>query len=161
MSSPDRELYPERAAVAAETVSQLRLDAGLHPTDRQLATLVGELSLRSEDFRRGRTTRSRRRRTEAHPASRGRRTELPYETLARPGDPDWSFWSSVRRSRIPRLPSGSRSWRAGRPRPPDGQPLAAGGPAWRYVAGTAAPPVSQGAGRRRSPRGTRVRVRAG
>ncbi|MFB7309778.1 helix-turn-helix transcriptional regulator [Streptomyces sp. NPDC056192] len=89
-----RELYPEWAAVAAETVSHLRLDAGLHPTDRQLATLVGELSLRSEDFRRLWADHQVKSKTYGvkrirHPVA-GELT-LPYETLALPGDPDQSL----------------------------------------------------------------------
>ncbi|MGW7259598.1 helix-turn-helix transcriptional regulator [Streptomyces sp. NPDC054834] len=47
-----RDLYPEWSAVAAQTVAYLRLNAGLHADDPELCTLVGELSLRSEDFRR-------------------------------------------------------------------------------------------------------------
>ena len=37
--------------VASSMVGTLRLDAGRHPDDPQLAQLVGELSLRSEEFR--------------------------------------------------------------------------------------------------------------
>ncbi|SCZ04880.1 Helix-turn-helix domain-containing protein [Streptomyces sp. 136MFCol5.1] len=89
-----REMYPEWAAVAAETVSHLRLDAGLHPTDRQLATLVGELSVRSEDFRRLWADHQVKAKTYGvkriqHPVA-GELT-LPYETLALPGDPDQSL----------------------------------------------------------------------
>ncbi|MFC8234493.1 helix-turn-helix transcriptional regulator [Streptomyces sp. NPDC001981] len=89
-----RELYPEWAAVAAETVSHLRLDAGLHPTDRQLATLVGELSLRSEDFRRLWADHQVKAKTYGvkrirHPMAG--ELNLPYETLALPGDPDQSL----------------------------------------------------------------------
>ncbi|MFF1797582.1 helix-turn-helix transcriptional regulator [Kitasatospora sp. NPDC058263] len=47
-----REFYPQWDAVAAETVAYLRLDAGRHPEDAKLAALVGELSVRSEEFRR-------------------------------------------------------------------------------------------------------------
>lgn len=36
--------------VAAETVAMLRLEAGRYPHDRQLADLVGELTLRSPEF---------------------------------------------------------------------------------------------------------------
>ncbi|MBB6347032.1 helix-turn-helix domain-containing protein [Nonomuraea muscovyensis] len=36
--------------IAAETVAVLRLEAGRHPHDRQLADLVGELTLRSPEF---------------------------------------------------------------------------------------------------------------
>ncbi|MFJ9946704.1 helix-turn-helix transcriptional regulator [Kitasatospora sp. NPDC091207] len=47
-----RAFYPRWEAVAAETVAYLRLDAGRHPEDAELAALVGELSVRSEEFRR-------------------------------------------------------------------------------------------------------------
>ncbi|OIK07411.1 helix-turn-helix transcriptional regulator [Streptomyces monashensis] len=47
-----RELYPEWSAVAATTVANLRLAAGRHADDPELCALVGELSLKSEDFRR-------------------------------------------------------------------------------------------------------------
>lgn len=45
-------LYPDREFVVKDTVGHLRLDAGRHPDDPQLAALVGELSLKSEEFRR-------------------------------------------------------------------------------------------------------------
>jgi len=38
--------------MAAETVAYLRLRAGRRPDDTQLAALVGELSMKSDDFRR-------------------------------------------------------------------------------------------------------------
>ncbi|MFE2910512.1 helix-turn-helix transcriptional regulator [Kitasatospora indigofera] len=47
-----RDCYPQWEAVAAETVGYLRLDAGRYPEDRRLGALVGELSVRSEEFRR-------------------------------------------------------------------------------------------------------------
>lgn len=89
-----RELYPEWAAVAAETVAYLRLDAGLHPDDKQLATLVGELSMKSEDFRRLWADHQVKAKTYGvkqldHPVV-GALT-LPYETLGLPGDPGQSL----------------------------------------------------------------------
>ncbi|GAA2459398.1 hypothetical protein GCM10010433_71990 [Streptomyces pulveraceus] len=86
-----RELYPDWAAVAAETVAYLRLDAGLHPDDRRLATLVGELSLKSEDFRR--LWADHQVKSKAHGVKRVAHPlvgELvfPYETLGAAGDPD-------------------------------------------------------------------------
>ncbi|MGW1411394.1 helix-turn-helix transcriptional regulator [Streptomyces sp. NPDC002403] len=85
-----RELYPDWAAVAAETVAHLRLDAGLHPDDKQLATLVGELSLRSDDFRRLWADHQVKSKTYGvkridHPVVG--ELVLPYETLAAAGDP--------------------------------------------------------------------------
>ncbi|MFJ9840899.1 helix-turn-helix transcriptional regulator [Kitasatospora sp. NPDC101155] len=47
-----RDHYRQWDAVASETVAFLRRDAGLHPEDPALTALVGELSLRSEEFRR-------------------------------------------------------------------------------------------------------------
>ncbi|MER6087341.1 helix-turn-helix domain-containing protein [Streptomyces bluensis] len=47
-----RELYVEWDGKAADMVSFLRMDAGCHPDDPLLSTLVGELSVKSEEFRR-------------------------------------------------------------------------------------------------------------
>ncbi|MFE9832490.1 hypothetical protein ACFYPK_28145 [Streptomyces halstedii] len=47
-----RELYRDWPRVAADAAAMLRLDAGRHPDDPALSSLVGELSTRSEDFRR-------------------------------------------------------------------------------------------------------------
>ncbi|MEU5824452.1 helix-turn-helix transcriptional regulator [Streptomyces sp. NPDC047803] len=89
-----RELYPDWPAVAAETVAYLRLDAGLHPDDKELAALVGELSLKSEDFRRLWADHQVKAKTYGvkrmvHPVV-GALT-LPYETLAVPGEPELSL----------------------------------------------------------------------
>ncbi|WP_326670403.1 MULTISPECIES: helix-turn-helix transcriptional regulator [unclassified Streptomyces] len=89
-----RELYPDWPAVAAETVAYLRLDAGLHPDDKQLATLVGELSMKSEEFRRLWADHQVKAKTYGvkridHPVVGG--LTLPYETLGVPGDPGQSL----------------------------------------------------------------------
>ncbi|MFF1646392.1 helix-turn-helix transcriptional regulator [Streptomyces sp. NPDC058240] len=86
-----RKLYPDWAAVAAETVAYLRLDAGLHPDDKRLATLVGELSLKSDDFRRLWADHQVKSKTYGvkridHPVAG--ELVLPYETLGAAGDPD-------------------------------------------------------------------------
>ena len=47
-----RDFYPDWAGYAAQSVANLRLSAGAHPDDRAVRNLVGELSLKSEDFRR-------------------------------------------------------------------------------------------------------------
>ncbi|MFI6505125.1 helix-turn-helix domain-containing protein [Nonomuraea typhae] len=47
-----RTLFRDWEHKARETVAFLRLDAGRHPDDRELAALVGELSVKSADFRR-------------------------------------------------------------------------------------------------------------
>ncbi|WSQ15378.1 helix-turn-helix transcriptional regulator [Streptomyces sp. NBC_01231] len=86
-----RELYPDWPAVAAETVAYLRLDAGHHPHDKQLATLVGELSLGSEDFRRLWADHQVKEKTYGakrmvHPVVG--ELSMPYETLTVTGEPD-------------------------------------------------------------------------
>ncbi|WP_069768558.1 helix-turn-helix transcriptional regulator [Streptomyces sp. LUP30] len=47
-----RDFYPEWSAVAVQCVAHLRNLAGHHQDDRRLTALVGELSLKSDDFRR-------------------------------------------------------------------------------------------------------------
>ncbi|MFE0676878.1 helix-turn-helix transcriptional regulator [Streptomyces sp. NPDC058867] len=47
-----RELFVEWDQKAYDIVSYLRMDAGCHPDDPRLSSLVGELSLKSEEFRR-------------------------------------------------------------------------------------------------------------
>ncbi|GAA4299390.1 helix-turn-helix transcriptional regulator [Streptomyces venetus] len=50
---PDyRDLFVEWDQKAKDMVGYLRMDAGCHPDDPQLSALVGELSVKSEDFRR-------------------------------------------------------------------------------------------------------------
>jgi hypothetical protein len=46
-----RELYTGWEAGARSTVASLHLYAGRYPDDPQLAELIGELSVRDEDFR--------------------------------------------------------------------------------------------------------------
>ncbi|GAA3162039.1 MULTISPECIES: helix-turn-helix transcriptional regulator [Streptomyces] len=86
-----RELYEDWEAKASDVVGYLRRDAGRNPDDPALASLIGELSLKSDDFRRlwaahdvqdkGFGTKVLR-----HPLV-GRLT-LAYETLSLPADPD-------------------------------------------------------------------------
>ncbi|MCF6522072.1 helix-turn-helix domain-containing protein [Streptomyces sp. JJ36] len=47
-----RDLYTDWAQKAADTVAWLRMDAGCHPDDPRLAALIGELSVKSPEFRR-------------------------------------------------------------------------------------------------------------
>lgn len=82
-----RELFPDWEQVAAEAVGWLRLTSGELGDDADLCELVGELSLRSEDFRRLWAAHPVRRKTfgrkrMAHPLV-GELT-LEYETLALP-----------------------------------------------------------------------------
>ncbi|MDR8411455.1 helix-turn-helix transcriptional regulator [Nonomuraea sp. 3-1Str] len=86
-----REFYLDWQAVAAETVAYLRLEAGRRPRDKRLAELVGELSLRSEEFRRLWADHQVKEKTYGvkrmlHPVVG--RLDVGYETLAMPGDPD-------------------------------------------------------------------------
>ena len=46
-----RELYREWDRCAAEMVATLRMDAGRNPDDRLLNELVGELTIKSPEFR--------------------------------------------------------------------------------------------------------------
>ena len=46
-----REMYPDWERIATETVAIMRHTAGANPRDRRLCELVGELSMRSEEFR--------------------------------------------------------------------------------------------------------------
>ncbi|MFC4032352.1 helix-turn-helix domain-containing protein [Streptomyces polygonati] len=77
--------------VASEFVGTLRMDAARHPDDTRTAELVGELSMRSERFRRWWAGQkvvqfSHQTKTLHHPVV-GRLT-LRTEALAFPGDPD-------------------------------------------------------------------------
>ncbi|MDG4857797.1 helix-turn-helix transcriptional regulator [Streptomyces sp. T-3] len=45
-------LFLDWESKASDVVSYLRMDAGCHPDDPQLSALVGELSVKSEEFRR-------------------------------------------------------------------------------------------------------------
>lgn len=83
--------YPDWPAVAAETVAYLRLNAGRHPDDKRLTALIGEMCVKSAEFRRlwadhrvEEKTHGTKRIT--HPVVGD--LELGYETLTLPGDPD-------------------------------------------------------------------------
>ncbi|WP_033822737.1 helix-turn-helix domain-containing protein, partial [Kitasatospora sp. MBT63] len=86
-----RELYDDWEGKATDVVGFLRLDAGSFPDDPRLAALIGELSLKSEDFRRlwaAHDVRDKGHGTkELHHPLVGRLT-LQYETLRLPADPD-------------------------------------------------------------------------
>ncbi|MFI9254447.1 helix-turn-helix transcriptional regulator [Streptomyces sp. NPDC053069] len=86
-----RDHYPEWHAVAAQTVAHLRVNAGRYADDPELCALVGELSLKSEDFRRLWADHEVREcaygvKKIRHPVA-GLLT-LPYETLTIPASPD-------------------------------------------------------------------------
>jgi transcriptional regulator with XRE-family HTH domain len=83
--------YPDWSTVAAETVAWLHLDAGRHPQDPELASLVGELSIASPEFRRlwarhDVYDRGSGKKQVRHPEAG--LLELEYEVLTMPSDPD-------------------------------------------------------------------------
>ncbi|MEV4561933.1 helix-turn-helix transcriptional regulator [Kitasatospora sp. NPDC049285] len=86
-----RELYADWSACARENVAYLHLEAGRHPGDPRLARLIGELSMRSEDFRRWWAEHPVQDKTAGtkrfhHPLVGD--LELSYETLRAADDPD-------------------------------------------------------------------------
>nr|WP_199832766.1 helix-turn-helix transcriptional regulator [Streptomyces puniciscabiei] len=91
LASTGRDVYPEWHAVAAQTVAHLRVNAGRYGDDPELCALVGELSLKSEDFRRMWADHEVREcaygvKKVRHPVA-GLLT-LPFETLTIPAAPD-------------------------------------------------------------------------
>jgi transcriptional regulator with XRE-family HTH domain len=86
-----RELYGDWPEGARGTVAYLRLAAGRHPDDAGLAELIGELSMKSEEFRRWWADHDVHEKTYGtklirHPIV-GELT-LAFESLALPGDDD-------------------------------------------------------------------------
>jgi len=86
-----RKLYPDWERVANETATYLRLDAARYPDDPELAALIGELSIKSPDFRRWWAAHDVREKTfgdkrMVHPVV-GELT-VAYETLRLVGEPD-------------------------------------------------------------------------
>ncbi|OBG98947.1 transcriptional regulator [Mycobacterium sp. E136] len=86
-----RELYTDWEEVARDNVAILRLDAGRHSDDPLLTELVGELAVKSEEFRRWWADHNVRERTHGikryhHPLV-GDLT-VNYESVAVLGDPD-------------------------------------------------------------------------
>ncbi|MFC5752567.1 helix-turn-helix transcriptional regulator [Actinomadura rugatobispora] len=84
-------LFDDWTYKAKETVAYLRLKAGEYPGDPEIAALVGELSVRSEDFRRWWADHNVRdkghgRKHVHHPLVGA--IALDYETLRLPDDPD-------------------------------------------------------------------------
>jgi transcriptional regulator with XRE-family HTH domain len=89
-----RDVFPDWEHKARETIANLRLDAGRHPNDPQLAELIDELSEGSDDFRRlwadhdvrGRT---RGRKHFRHPLTG--ELALDYISMRAPDDPDMAL----------------------------------------------------------------------
>ncbi|WP_331772209.1 helix-turn-helix transcriptional regulator (plasmid) [Embleya sp. NBC_00888] len=94
LDEASKDLYPDWEDKARTTVANLRLDAGRHLDDPRLASLVGELSLGSADFRRlwadhnvrGKTRGKKR---FAHP--RLGDLSLDYVAMRAPDDPDMTM----------------------------------------------------------------------
>ncbi|MGA5822325.1 helix-turn-helix domain-containing protein [Kitasatospora sp. NPDC094028] len=86
-----RDLYVDWEGKATDIVGTLRLDAGRDPDDPRLASLIGELSLKSADFRRlwaahGIQDKGHGTKRLHHPVVGP--LNLQYETLSPPGDAD-------------------------------------------------------------------------
>ncbi|WP_079191437.1 helix-turn-helix transcriptional regulator [Streptomyces sp. CB00455] len=84
------ELYADWECRACEVVSNLRMYAGRHPDDEQLSALVGELSVKNEEFRRLWAAHTVADKTHGvkslrHPLVG--RIDLAFETLTLPDDP--------------------------------------------------------------------------
>jgi transcriptional regulator with XRE-family HTH domain len=120
-----RDFYPDWNRFAEVCVGVMRAEAGRDPHDRGLQDLVGELSTRSETFRRRWATTTSAPRA---PAPRGSTTRSsatspsPTRSSPSPRSPA-SCSSSTRPNRGLRLPSGSGCWPRGR-RPARRRPLA-------------------------------------
>jgi transcriptional regulator with XRE-family HTH domain len=91
LSPAYRDLFVEWEFKAHDVVGFLRMDAGCHPDDPRLSALVGELSVKSEDFRRLWATQDVKEKSHGvkrlhHPLV-GELT-LSFETFGLPGDHD-------------------------------------------------------------------------
>jgi transcriptional regulator with XRE-family HTH domain len=84
-----RNLFADWESKASDVVGQLRMDAGQHANDPALNELIGELSVRSDEFRTMWATHNVKRKTYAtmdlvHPLVGA--ISLHYETFTLPGD---------------------------------------------------------------------------
>ncbi|MDX3214122.1 helix-turn-helix transcriptional regulator [Streptomyces sp. ME02-6991-2B] len=90
-----RELYRDWTRVAEDTAAMLRLDAGRYPDDPALSALVGELSIRSQEFRRFWSDNKVHRRTtgtkDYHHPLIGDLT-ITYQALTPADDPDQTLF---------------------------------------------------------------------
>ncbi|MBM2614912.1 helix-turn-helix domain-containing protein [Actinoplanes sp. LDG1-06] len=90
-----REVFLDWPTVAAEAVGTLRLYAGRHPDDVRLNELVGELTIKSADFRtwwNGHQVHERTHGTKRMTHAAVGPITLRYEALALPGDPDQTLF---------------------------------------------------------------------
>ncbi len=89
-----RDFFVDWEQKASDIVSYLRMDAGCYPNDTELSALVGELSVKSDEFRRLWATHDVR--EKGHGVKRMRHPlvgelTLAYETLRLPDDCDQSL----------------------------------------------------------------------
>ncbi|MFG2825077.1 helix-turn-helix transcriptional regulator [Kitasatospora sp. NPDC048365] len=99
-----RELYADWTACARENVAYLQLEAGRHPDDPQLAGLIGELSMKSQDFRRWWAEQPVQDKTSGvkrfhHPVVGD--LDLTYETLRSTEDPEQALITYTAEPRTP------------------------------------------------------------
>ncbi|MFD7411896.1 helix-turn-helix transcriptional regulator [Kitasatospora purpeofusca] len=86
-----RTLFDDWVGCARENVAFLHLEAGRRPDDPRLAELIGELSVRSQEFRQWWAEHPVRDKTSGHKVFRHPlvgRMELVYDTLRSADDPD-------------------------------------------------------------------------
>jgi hypothetical protein len=94
LDSASTAMYRDWSAVADDTVALLQAEAGRDPHDRQMSDLVGELSIRSDEFRTRWAAHDVRIHTSGvklmhHPVVGD--LDLPYESFPLPGDPGQSL----------------------------------------------------------------------
>ncbi|MFI9311385.1 helix-turn-helix transcriptional regulator [Streptomyces triculaminicus] len=99
-----RDLYADWTACARENVAYLRWEAGRYPDDPHLAGLIGELSVKSEDFRRWWAEHPVQDKTSGtkrfhHPLVGD--LHLTYETLRATDDPDQALITYAAEPRTP------------------------------------------------------------
>jgi transcriptional regulator with XRE-family HTH domain len=99
-----RDRYPDWQAVAADVVGTLRLDAGRYPDDPITRELVGELAMKSEDFRRWWADhrvveRSHGLKRMMHPVTGA--LDIYYEAMNLPADPDQTLFIYTTRAGSP------------------------------------------------------------
>jgi transcriptional regulator with XRE-family HTH domain len=126
-----RELHLDWQSVAADVVGTLRLDAGRHPDDPLLSQLVGELTIKSSEFRAAWTDHRVHERTHGtkrllHPTVGA--ITVHYEALALAGDPDQTLFvyttepASTSQDNLRLLASWTAD-RTSRPQPSDRDPI--------------------------------------
>ncbi len=94
LDSKATEFFRDYDKVANDTVALLRAEAGRDPYDRDLSDLIGQLSTRSEEFRRRWAAHNVRIHTSGvkllhHPVVGD--LDLPFESLSLPADPSQSL----------------------------------------------------------------------